>query len=449
MYNIKMDSRRVKKGDTFVAIKGHTVDGHDYINQAIKNGATKIIASTGNYEVETIIVEDPEKYIIDYIINEYKKYTDEMNIVGITGTNGKTTTAYLTYQILKQLNQKVSYIGTIGYYNDELVKELNNTSPHIIEMYELIIDSYQKGIKNIIMEVSSHALELKRVEGLNFKVGAFTNLTQDHLDFHGSLENYLEAKKLITKKSNKMIVNIDDPKGKEFITDNTITFGFENSDYQVLEYENTMSGTKIKYYHQNQEKILNTKLRGKFNVYNSMMAFIISNEFASLEEVTESFENIEAPKGRSQIIKVKNGEAVIDYAHTPDAVDKIISAFNEIKTGRIITIVGCGGDRDPKKRPIMGKIASEKSDYVIYTSDNPRTEDPKSILEQVVSGATKDNYEAIIDRKEAIKKALDMIEEGDIVLLLGKGHEDYQIIGHDKIHLDDTEEVKKYTDNNK
>lgn len=446
MLNIKIDSRKVTKGDIFVAIKGHTVDGHNYINQAIANGAIKIVANYGDYSVPTEIVEDTEKYVTDYVEKNYSQELNNMKIIGITGTNGKTTTAYLLYQLLNKLGLKTAYIGTIGFYLDKFIEEIPNTTPNIVDLYELLLRAKESGYKNIVMEVSSHALDMRRVAGIKFSQAAFTNLTQDHLDYHKTMANYLDAKKLILKQLNgPMISNIDDPYGKEFKTDNFITLGFNPADYQIISYENTKTGTSINFKYQKVDYQLNTKLRGKYNVYNFITAVAIANQCGfSIEDIIKLSETINPPKGRCQIIPVKNGEAIIDYAHTPDAVLKIVTTFNEHKKGRVITLVGCGGDRDPKKRPIMGKIASENSDYVIFTSDNPRTENPQKIMDDIIAGVNKDNYEIELDRRKAIHKALDMIKENDIVLILGKGHEDYQILGHQKVHLDDAEEVEKY-----
>lgn len=448
MFKVKIDSRKVTPGDTYVAVKGHTVDGHDYIEQAIEKGAVKIIATHGSYSVETVLVEDPMDYITKFLIEEYKDVLSDMKLIGMTGTNGKTTTCYLTYQMLNKLGIKCGYIGTIGYYLDDMVCELPNTTPNIVELYELIIGAYEKGYKTLVMEVSSHALSLGRVEGLNFFTGAFSNLTQDHLDYHKTMESYLEAKlTILDHMSGTFISNMDDECGIKFDRGNTLGIGYNANDYKLLSYENIPTGTLIKFSYEGKEYEIKNSLRGKFNVYNFLTCVAMCNRFVSLEEIINISESISAPRGRCQIIPVKNGEAVVDYAHTPDAVEKIIDAFTEHKTGKIITVVGCGGDRDPLKRPIMGRIASDKSDYCVFTSDNPRTEEPQPILDQVVDGAVKDNYIAVMDRREAIIKALDMIEnDGDTVLILGKGHEDYQIIGHDKIHFDDVEEVLNYRD---
>lgn len=444
MYNVKINSKEVKPGDIFVAIKGYNVDGHDYIESAINNGATKIIATHGKYSVETIIVPDTLEYITNYLKETYKDILSEMSFVGLTGTNGKTTTCYLTYQYLNKLGIKTAYIGTLGFYLESFVHEISNTTPNIVDLYALIIKAYEDGYRHVVLEVSSHALDLNRVDGLHLDIAGFTNLTQDHLDYHKTIDNYLKAKLNILNISKKMVVNIDDEFSKYFITDSTLTFGFSNADFKVISSHDNEFGTTINFINKEKEYTVNTNLKGKFNIYNFMMCIAICSNYFAIEEIIFLSKEIYPPKGRCQIIPVKGGIAVVDYAHTPDAVLKIIQAFQERKKGRLITIVGCGGDRDPLKRPLMGNVASVNSDYTIFTSDNPRTEDPLLIMKDVISGVEVDNYEVIIDRKNAIEKALDLIKDNDVVLILGKGHEDYQIIGRDKIHFDDAEQVKNY-----
>ena len=450
MINIKIDSRKVVPGDTFVALTGTATDGHNFIAQAIEKGATKVVIEHDvDCNVEKLIVKDTNEWLTTYISNTYKEEMNDINILAVTGTNGKTTTAYLTYQLLNKLGEKTAYIGTIGYYlpGKEFV-ELPNTTPNILDLYELILKAKEEGCKNVMREVSSHALSQRRVEGLIFKVAAFTNLTQDHLDYHKTMDAYLKAKMLILKQlEGTMLVNKDDETAKEWLNnyENIKTYGFNESDYQVVEYKDILTGTEIKFKYENKEYEVKTNLKSKFNVYNYMtMVAIVNNLGFKVEEIVKETSKIYPPKGRCEIIPVKEGIAVVDYAHTPDAVEKIIDAFNEHKNGRIITLVGCGGDRDPKKRPIMGRIASENSDYVIFTSDNPRTENKESIMKDILTGVNKTNYEVELDRRKAIIKALDLIEKNDTVLILGKGHEDYQIIGRVKIHLDDAEEVRNY-----
>ena len=453
MINIKTNSRKVKPGDTFVAIKGFTVDGHDYIEDAIKAGATKIVCEHGSYSVETLVVPSTKEWVQKYIVDNYKDEVNKLRIIGVTGTNGKTTTCFLTYQALKKLGVNAAYMGTIGFYYGDTKYELNNTTPEILDLYSYFIEALEQGVTDVVMEVSSHSLCEKRVEGLEFSEVAFTNLTEDHLDYHKTMENYLNAKLLILKQIKKdgvVIVNNDDDYGKYFEVGNYKTLGYLGDNYKILDYSQTDKGTLISFMVDGKNYEIETNLRSKFNVYNYLTCLALLNNLGfSIEEIAEVTKSIYPPKGRCEQIAVNGGEAVIDYAHTPDAVDKIISAFLENKKGKVITIVGCGGDRDPLKRPIMGNIASEKSDYVIFTSDNPRTEDPKAILDDIIKGVRKDNYEVEIDRPIAIRKGLDMIGKNDVLLILGKGHEDYQIIGHTKHHLDDAEEVRKYLEAHK
>lgn len=453
MINIKTNSRKVKPGDTFVAIKGFTVDGHDYIEDAIKAGATKIVCEHGSYSVETLVVPSTKEWVQKYIVDNYKEEVNKLRIIGVTGTNGKTTTCFLTYQALKKLGVNAAYMGTIGFYYGDTKYELNNTTPEILDLYSYFIEALDHGVTDVVMEVSSHSLCEKRVEGLEFSEVAFTNLTEDHLDYHKTMENYLNAKLLILKQIKKdgvVIVNNDDDYGKYFEVGNYKTLGYSGDNYKILDYSQTDKGTLISFMVDGKSYEVETNLRSKFNVYNYLTCLALLNNLGfSIDEIAEVTKSIYPPKGRCEQIAVNGGEAVIDYAHTPDAVDKIISAFLENKKGKVITIVGCGGDRDPLKRPIMGNIASEKSDYVIFTSDNPRTEDPKAILDDIIKGVRKDNYEVEIDRPTAIRKGLDMIGKNDVLLILGKGHEDYQIIGHTKHHLDDAEEVRKYLEAHK
>lgn len=455
MINIKIDSRKVVPGDTFVAIQGATVDGHAFVNKAIEAGATKVVLEKDmDVSVEKLIVEDSNKWLTDYVSKTYSQDVNEMNLIGVTGTNGKTTTAYLTYQLLNKLGSKTAYIGTIGFYMpDEEFIEIPNTTPNILDLYELLLTAKEKGCKNVMMEVSSHALHQSRVKGLSYKVAAFTNLTQDHLDYHGTMENYLDAKKLILKQlEGTMLVNADDPCSSSWESsyENVKTYGLNGEDYKILKYNDTEHGTKIVFVCDSKEYEVETNLRSTFNVYNYMTCLgLVHNLGYNIDEILAVTPEIYPPKGRCEQIKVKGGEAVVDYAHTPDAVEKIVKAFSENKKGRVITIVGCGGDRDPKKRPIMGRIAAENSDYVIFTSDNPRTEDPEMIMKDILAGVSTDNYDVELDRRKAIVKALNLMNDNDVVLILGKGHEDYQILGHEKVHLDDAEEVRKYIETHK
>ena len=451
MLKYETDSRKVKPGQTFVAIKGHTVDGHNYISDAIKNGAVAIIAEKEvEVSVPIKIVPNSSEYLKEQLVKKYSEELNKLKIIGVTGTNGKTTTCYLTYQLLKSLNVKVAYMGTIGFFFEEEKIELPNTTPEILTIYKLFLEALEKGCTTVVMEVSSHALALERVAGLKFQIGAFTNLTEDHLDYHKTMEEYLQAKlKLLNYMDTNgiFLVNHDDLASQRFqnIFKNTKTIGMKESNYWIKEYTFDPIKTNILLEYQSQNYTIETNLTGKFNVYNYLTALAIIHEYGFLiEEIISKTDKIYPPKGRCETYKVKDGYAVVDYAHTPDAVEKVIDAYKELVKGKIITLVGCGGDRDPLKRPIMGRIATEKSDWVIFTNDNPRTEDPEKIMQDIIKGVEQTNYEVILDRHEAIKKALDKINKDNIVLILGKGHEDYQILGHEKVHFDDSEEIKNY-----
>ena len=451
MFKYETNSKLIKPGQTFVAIRGYTVDGHDYIEDAIKNGASSVIAEKEvECSVPVTVVENSALYYQKLLVKEYKDEFKNLKLIGITGTNGKTTSAWLCYQMLKSFGKKCAYIGTLGFKCEDYFEELPNTSPEILTTYKLLEKAKEMGCEYVVMEVSNFALDQKRIEGLEFIAGAFTNLTEDHLDYHKTMENYLKAKLLLTdyiKKDGVLLVNKDDKASKKFIErfKNTKTFGFGDADYDIISSDIHPDHTDISFKIKGKEYKVTTNLTSKFNIYNYFTMFSILCELGfNINELIEKTKNLKAPKGRCETYKVKDGFAVVDYAHTPDAVLKVVTAYKELAKARVITLVGCGGDRDPLKRPIMGEIASNYSDYVIFTNDNPRTEDPENIMKDILKGVKKDNYEVCLDRREAIKKALDMIQKNDIVLLLGKGHEDYQILGHTKVHLDDSEEVLKY-----
>ena len=448
----EIDSRKIKPGQTFVAIKGHTVDGHDYIDEAIKNGATKVVAEKNvECSVPLEVVPSTEEYLKHALADAYTDKVNKLKIIGITGTNGKTTTAYLTYQLLNLLNEESAYIGTLGFKYRNINDETDNTTPNILTIYNILLNLVESGCQTVVMEISSHALSFERIYGLHFDVVAFTNLTEDHLDYHKTMENYLNAKLKIIDyltKDGNLIVNGDDEASQKFIDKfhKGIRLGFNKSyDYYIKSTNITPAETNIDFTYNNKDYQVTTNLTSKFNVYNYITALAIVHSLGyGIDAIIEKTSQVKAPKGRCETHKVNGGYAVIDYAHTPDAVEKVVEAYNELKTGRVITIVGCGGDRDPIKRPIMGRIATELSDYAILTSDNPRTEDPAKIMDDILKGVSTTNYEVELDRKTAIKKGVEMLEPEDILLILGKGHEDYQIIGHTKIHLDDAEEVENW-----
>lgn len=454
MINLITDSRKVKPGDTFIAVRGVEKDGHDYILEAIKNGATKIICEEGSFEVETEIIEDTKAYLDEYLYRNVYPLFSDMKCIGITGTNGKGTVCYLVYQMLNKLGIKCAHIGTIGFFYPGVVHEINNTTPDTDILYEMFLEAKEAGCKVVVMEVSSHALSQERIYGIEYDEVAFTNLTQDHLDYHKTLDNYANAKRILftkTRGDKIAIINADDVYHERFLLEENknITFGFNANDLKILSLDLSHLGTKFSFSLAHQVYETRIPMVGKFNVYNYLTAFLlVKNLGFTCEEILSLNETLEPPKGRMELISYGTNSIFVDYAHTPDAVLNVLKSAQEYKKGRIITIVGCGGNRDALKRPIMGRIAEENSDYVIYTSDNPRCENPNLILEDILKGVKGSTHKVIADRKEAILEGMRMLEENDILMVLGKGHEDYQIIGTEKQHFSDQEVIQEYIEKN-
>lgn len=437
------NSKYVKDGDYFLVCK----DNERYIPSAIKNGAVKIITELDEtYDIKTIKVES----INDYIKNFYNDKINDMKLIGITGTNGKTTTCYLIYQMLNYIGVKTAYIGTIGFYTDGLVKELDNTTPSIDILYNLILDAKEKGCEVIVMEASSHALKQERLYGLLFDAVGVTNITQDHLDYHKNMKDYIKSKKKIInllKNKRVCILNKKDKYYKRFKNrrNNSYIIG---KDIKIKKVKFSLEDTTI-YIKDKKNVKIKLSLVGNFNVYNYLMAYKIIKELGfDVTKIIKEGSRFVEPLGRMQKIKYKNNVIFIDYAHTPDAVKNVLKTAEKIKNNGIITIIGCGGDRDKGKRPIMAKVACKNSSYVIFTNDNPRSEDEKEIMKDILKGA-KGKYEVIYDRFEAIKRGIDLLGENMILMILGKGHEDYQIIKNEKIHFSDLESVNKIIDDKK
>lgn len=441
------DSRKVKKGDTFIALRGVDTDGHDYIEAAIDNGATKIICETGDYPVETVRVDNTNQYYLDYIYNTYHDKIKGLKLIGVTGTSGKTTTCFLVYNMLKDLGCKAAYIGTIGFYMDDFVRELNNTTPLIDELYEILSLCVDNNMEYVVMEVSSHALDLNRVYGLEFDACGFTNISQDHLDYHKTIEAYASCKvKLfhMLRGNKNSVINIDDDHSSMFLVDgnNNVTISENKGDVSIYDISLTNLGIDFKFDYLGKSYSKTIDMVGKYNIYNYMMAVMLINSFGFGIDSILSLD-VKAPRGRMEMVKFGTNSIFVDYAHKPDAVRKVLENAHEFCKGRIITIIGCGGNRDSLKRPIMGGIASDNSDYVIFTNDNPRNEDPNLIMNDILEGVHNKNYEVIFDRKSAIEKGVSMLGDNDVLLILGKGHEDYQIIKGVKYHLDDMECVNE------
>ena len=446
--NIKTNSKRIKKGDTFIALKGMTYDGHDYIEEAIENGAEKIICEHGEYNVQTIIVPSTKEYLNNYLDTNYYNKIKDITLIGITGTNGKTTSCYFIYELLKMLDVKCAYIGTIGFFIDKKERDLNNTTPEILELYEMFLECKSRGVNVIVMEVSSHALELDRVHGLKFNYVCFTNLTVDHLLFHKTMDNYLNAKKKLfnmLKKDAISITNVDDKYKDNFLLDNTITYGESKSDFNIIKYKLKLDKTIYKLRYNNKNYKVKMNVIGKYNIYNSLVAIIVLvNMGYNIKKVIKLFKRIKLPSGRLDMIKYKKNVIFVDYAHTPDAVKNVLTKAIKFKKNKIYTIIGCGGNRDKTKRKDMGIIATELSDYVIFTNDNPRNEDEMEIVNDMINGIINENYEVILDRSKAIKRGIDLLNKKDILFILGKGHEEYQLINGIKHHFSDKEEVLNY-----
>lgn len=441
--NIKTDSRKIKDGDIFVALNTFN-DGHKYVEDAIKKGAKKVIVNGGNYDVETIIVPDTKEYLINHLKNNYYSQIKDLKLIGITGTNGKTTTAYLLWQALNKLGHKCAYIGTIGFYIDDKVKDLPNTTPEIIDVYEMLIECTQKNCEYVVMEVSSHALDQRRLEGLLFDYAIFTNLTGDHLDYHKSMGNYALAKQKLfnmLKDDRKGIINIDDKYHEYFLKENYLTYGFNDSNFKIIDY-NIKLKNKFTLNIAGKNYDFESNLLGKYNIYNITCVIAVLYDLnIDIEVIKFLVSTLKPPKGRMEIVNYDTNKIIIDYAHTPDAVENIINATKEYATGKIYTIIGCGGNRDKMKRPIMASIATNNSNYVIFTSDNPRDEEPEDIIKDMIYNLENNNYEIEINREKAINKGIQKLDKNDILLLLGKGHEEYQIIKGEKTYFSDLEKV--------
>lgn len=422
---LQCDSRKIKVGDTFIALYGRNTDGHKYIEDAINRGAKKVIAEYGSYDVQTLIVDNTNDYLNKYLKVNYI----DIKIIGVTGTNGKTTTCYLIYQLLNKLGVKCAYIGTLGYILDDKIKELDNTTPGSLDIYYLLKDSYIHNCQYVVMEISSQALDQGRVDFLELDYIIFTNLTRDHLDYHKNMENYMKAKKKIftlLKKDGMSLINNDDEYSDDFKINKYKTYGFSDSDYIIDENDN-INGKKY-----------NIPLIGKYNKYNTLSAISLVLEMGyNYDNLFQLVNQLKEPSGRMETVKYNTNKIIIDYAHTPDAMINIISAVRALKPHKIITIIGCGGNRDRGKRAEMGLIATTKSDYVIFTSDNPRNENPERIIEDMVNKLDNNNYKIESNRENAIKKGIQLLENNDILLVLGKGHEKYQIINDIRIPFDD------------
>lgn len=450
---VQYDSRKINSGDLFVCIEGFNVDGHNYIDNAVCTGAAAIICSKdvkANLDCTVIKVNDTRKALALVSSNLYGNPSKDIKLIGITGTNGKTTSTYMIKSILEGAGYKTGLIGTISNYIGEEKLKADRTTPESLELHSLFNEMKNRKIEYCIMEVSSHSLSLNRVYGLNFSQAIFTNLTQDHLDFHKTFENYYKAKLSLFENTNNSIINIDDIYGRKMIEDipkssSIVTYSIEGLGDLVAEnVENHSRGAEFDLKFKGENVHINLSIPGKYNVYNALCsAGACLSEGISLKLIKEGLENVVVP-GRCEIA-TKNShlgfDVIIDYAHTPDGLENILKTAREFTKGRLISVFGCGGDRDKTKRPIMGNIGSELSDIAVITSDNPRSEEPMSIIKDVIGGIEKDNYVVVENRREAIKEAMKMAEKDDVIVVAGKGHEDYQILKDRVIHFDEREVI--------
>ena len=459
---IEHDSRKVTAKNIFVCMEGAHIDGHNFISQAVNKGAVAILTARKNFtppeNISAIIVPDMLNALAVIVPYFYDYPARAMRVIGVTGTNGKTTTTYLLREIFKSAGLKVGLIGTIQILIGDKKFPNPNTTPNVIDLQHVFAEMRDKKIQVVVMEVSSHALAENRVAGVEFDTAIFTNLTQDHLDFHGTMENYLRAKaKLFDmvsrrgRKQNKTaVVNVDDAAAEKILKHclcKKISYSVKNSsDLQAVEIQLGIRNLEFEiksssFIIPNSSFQIALHITGLFNVYNVLAAIGAAlAENIRPDVIKLALENFKSVPGRFERVFADVPFAVIvDYAHTPDGVKNVLETARQIVTGKIITVFGCGGDRDNKKRPIMGKLAAELSDVVIATSDNPRTEDPEKILDDIEAGIGDKIHERIVDRRTAIFRAIELAAAGDVVLILGKGHENYQILNTGTIHFDDRE----------
>lgn len=468
--HVSYNSENIQKGSLFVAIKGQKFDGHDFIKDAINKGAVAFVVERPEIDrnlrgYQFLVVDDTRKALAIISSNFFGRVSEKIPVIGVTGTNGKTTTSFLIKSILNSYGLKTGLIGTIHYEIGNTILPATHTTPESVDFQELLRKMYDAGCEAIVTEVSSHALALKRVDGTVFERAVFTNLSRDHLDFHGTMEDYFQAKARLFKKLLRegafSIINADDEYGmrlKSFLG-KTITYGIISGDVRAININNSITGLDFDVIIDGQKTHIESSLTGLINVYNILGAISIGISMnIPLEIIRDGIRNLSSVKGRFQ--KIGLGQdflVVVDYAHTPDALKRLIITARELITqtmsgekknrsealGKIITVFGCGGDRDRGKRPLMGEIATKLSDFVIITNDNPRTEDPNVIISDILKGVIGENFAVIPDRFEAIRQAVRMAEKGDVVLIAGKGHEEYQEIKGQRFYFSDEDAAKQ------
>ena len=459
---LESNSKNIKSGDMFIAIKGFATDGHAYINDAIKAGAKVIMVQEGcdlrpiniTNDITLIMASDTREALAICSCNFYGNPSKKFKLIGVTGTKGKTTTTFMIKEILEKAGHKVGLIGTIAtYINGKMISESSRTTPESIELQRIFAQMVEAGVEYVVMEVSSQSLKLHRVDGCNFDIVAFTNFSEDHISEkeHPDMKDYFESKLKLFKMCDNGIINVDDlqvSKIPDMFPDSKImTYGIDNY-CEVLAKDITITNSyvdfRVKISDRNER--VKVDIPGRFSVYNALAAICVAKKIGiPSDKVIEALLEIKVP-GRSEMVPNKKEIPImIDYAHSPESLQNILSAVKSYTRGKVISVFGCGGDRDTTKRAIMGEISGKIADYTIITSDNPRTEDPHSIIEDILAGI-KDSHTVIEDRKDAIEYACRIAGENDIVVIAGKGHEDYQIIGTVKHHFSDKEVVLNYFD---
>lgn len=463
---VQTDSRKVQPGDLFICLPGHTVDGHRFAPQAIASGAVALVVTQLlDVHVPQVVVKDTRlamAIIADFF---YGQPSRQMKLIGVTGTNGKTTTTYLIERIFADAAYRAGVIGTVERRFAGQTFPMSGTTPEALDLQQYLAQMIEADTNVCAMEVSSHALEQGRVKGCRFRTAIFTNLTQDHLDYHETMEKYAAAKALFFSRLGNeyalqeadrsyAVLNCDDAAYTLFAATTAaevVTYGIDNvADVRASNIQIMAEGTSFHVQTWQGNIDITLQMAGKFNVYNALAAICAGLlENIPLPQIKRSLEAVPGVPGRVEAVRAgQNFAVIVDYAHTPDGLDNVLKAMKELATARIITVFGCGGDRDRTKRPMMGQIAAQYSDYVFVTSDNPRTEDPKTILTDIEAGLMAHNvdrscYELEVDRHIAIKKAVEMASANDVVLIAGKGHETYQIIGKVVHEFDDREVAKQ------
>ncbi len=454
--SIEMDSRLVRTGTLFICVSGYTVDGHDFASQAVEKGAVAIIAQRPlDVTVPVIIVKDSLRAMAVLADTFYGQPTHKLHLIGVTGTNGKTTTTDMMEQIFRHAQKKTGLIGTIGVKIGDDIYETKNTTPDSLALQKIFKEMVDKQVEVSAMEVSSHALQIGRVHGCDFDVAVFTNLTQDHLDFHQTMEKYACAKGLLFAQlgnsfSNKYaIFNEDDVQSEEYkqMTSATIvTYGIQKkSDIMAKNIFVSNAGMEFDLVTSNTTAHIKTRLVGIFNVYNMLAATaacLVSN--VNIETIVQGLEKLNGVSGRFEVVdEGQDFLVIVDYSHTPDSLQVALETIREFAKKKVYVVVGCGGDRDKQKRPIMAQVAVRDADVAIFTADNPRSEKAEHILADMEAGVEGKAYMTIVNRREAIQYAVSHAETGDVILIAGKGHEMYQIIGANSFHFDDREEARE------